>query len=403
VRRAVSSEKRANEMLKSVRQFIRQSNRLGENFWTGASDVGLFLSVKPPSYAEIARRFLAGAGSQEIRSDVGNRIDACADALRGTRYLRRWSPAIAIQTTRTATQLRMVQRASPDRVRVILSNLPVDVAEFNAAASGRPRLTLDRLKRLDQALRSAQKASLAARRKQYASIVLFPELSVPRRWMRNLARHAVERNLSIVAGIEYKKTSNGLVNQAMGVFPDPWENAAIVLWTKRHPAHEEEKALRDLPVPQHFLSDDEQMRRLIVESAHCRMSVLICSELFEAAPLSEVSGHVELLLVPCWNRDTPSFDHLAHATASLLVHAFVCVANNAEASDSRIVAPIKEPRREREWCRLIHREENQIVWGDLPVAELRRVHEGIEPVDSGLPPEVRREYRPLPPGWKPSR
>ena len=131
--------------------------------------------------------------------------------------------------------------------------------------------------------------------------------------------------------------------------------------------------------------------------------MLICSELFEAAPLSEVSGHVELLLVPCWNRDTPSFDHLAHATASLLVHAFVCVANNAEASDSRIVAPIKEPRREREWCRLIHREENQIVWGDLPVAELRRVHEGIEPVDSGLPPEVRREYRPLPPGWKPSR
>src|SRR5262249_13105643 len=116
-------------------------------------------------------------------------------------------------------------------------------------------------------------------------------------------------------------------------------------------------------------------------------------EILEATALSVLSGHIELLLVPSWNGDTASFDYISHATASLLVHAFVCVANNAEASDSRIVGPIKEPRHEREWCRLVHRGENQVLWGDLPIGELRLIHNG-----RGFPvPD--RDYRPLPPGW----
>jgi hypothetical protein len=215
----------------------------------------------------------------------------------------------------------------------------------------------------------------------------------------------VEEDLSIIAGIEYKTTSKGLVNQALGIFPDPWKNTAIVRWTKRHPAREEEAFLKSLAVPQHVLITDVPMKRLIVESARGRSGVLICSELLEAAALSELSGNVELLLVPSWNKDTPSFDHMTHAAASLLVHAFVCVANNAEVSDSRIVAPIKEPRRLREWCRLIQRGENQVVWGDLPVTALRSVHDLVKPVlvkpvESVSSPDETVTYRPLPPGWK---
>jgi predicted amidohydrolase len=147
-----------------------------------------------------------------------------------------------------------------------------------------------------------------------------------------------------------------------------------------------------------FWTGGRSLRRLLVESAHGRLGVLICSEILEAAALSELSGRVELLVVPAWNQDTPSFEYIVHAAASMLVHSFVCVANDATSSDSRIAAPVKEPRHERDWCRLVHRGATQVIWGDLPIDELRRVHEG-GPSNGFMSVATGREYRPLPPDW----
>lgn len=400
-RETMKNDESTREQIALIQSFIKQSNKIGERIWSNVSDIGLLLSIRPPRYADVAKRFLANAEAAQLTESVGRQIDACVDALRGTRYQSRRFPVIVPQGTNGGSSLRIGPAGEPALVRVILSNLPVGIAAFKAAASGRPMLTLERLTSLDRALRDTQRAARAARQRKLPSILVMPELSVPRRWTRALSEHAVREDLSIVAGIEYGSTGGGLLNQVMGIFPTGMQTAAIVRWTKRNPARGEEASLQGLG--RKFVSGMQTMRRLIVESAHGRLGVLICSEILEASALFALSGHVELLLVPAWNDDTPSFEHVAHAAASLLVHSFICVANNAEASDSRIVAPIKEPRHERDWCRLVHRRENQVIWGDLPVAELRSVHDGAGSRDSGSATDERRRrrtYRPLPPGWR---
>jgi predicted amidohydrolase len=399
-RKAVKIDDELNVRLAHVQSLLDRSSRLGEQLWKGVSDVGLLLSLRPPRYVDVARRFLARAETGRLPSEVGAHIEACVDALRGTRYQRRWFPTIATATTKEISALIVKPETDSSHFRVILSNLPVGYGAFKAAVNDRPLLTIERLKTLDHSLRDAQRATRQANRKQIKSILLLPELSIPHRWSRALAEHAVREKLSVVAGMEYRTTAEGLVSQALGVFPTGMWSAAIVRWTKRYPARREEAELKKLG--KKLAVSPLTARRLVVEMGDARIGVLICSEMLEASSLSALSSHVELLLVPSWNDDAPSFDHIAHATASLLVHAFVCVANNAEASDSRIVAPIKEPRYEREWCRLIHRGENQVIWGDLPVAELRRIHDGTEVSSVSLEDEDARirVYRPLPPGWK---
>jgi hypothetical protein len=399
-RRLLRSDRQLGLRLDRIESFVGLSNKLGERIWASVSGVALLLSVKPPRYVDVARRVLARAETSDVAPNIGRYIDECVDALRGTRYCRRLAPAIAVETTPETTVLRVEAEREPVSVRVILANLPVGLQAFKAAAAGSPSLTLKRLRTLDRALRDAQRAAHDAKRRHTPSILVFPELAVPRRWLRALADHAVRENLSLLAGAEYESTTTGLVNQAMGVFPAGRQTAAIVRWTKRYPARREEEELRRLG--KRLRPPSPSFRRLIVESEQGRIGVLICSEMLEAAALATLAGRVEVILVPAWNDDTPSFEHAVHTVASLVVHSFVCVANNAEASDSRIVAPIKEPRHERDWCRLVHRGETQVIWGDLPIAELRRVHDQFD-ADSE---EVRRnrrgmnrEYRPLPPGW----
>ena len=234
-RRAIMRDSSFDARLTHVGSFIRRSGELGEGIWTGASDIGLLLSAKPPRYVDVARRFLARIESARapLPVEVGRQIEQCVDVLRGTRYRLRPSPAIALARTSDRIRLRVDAEPEPGSVRVILSNLPVGLKAFQAAANGRPALTFKRLTLLDRVLRQARAASRDAKHNGLPSILVLPELSIPRRWVRPLAEHAVREELSIVAGVEYEATGRGLVNQAVGVFPAGRRTAAIVRWTKR--------------------------------------------------------------------------------------------------------------------------------------------------------------------------
>lgn len=393
-------DRAARARLPHVREFLGVSKRLGESVWAGMSAITLFLSARAPNYTDVARRFLARAETGVPREGVGSKIDACVDALRGTRYGLRARPWIEMEKAGGRVVLRLADAVtSPGRVRVVLANLPVGLDAFDAAARGTPMLTLQRLNALDHALREGARAvRLAGER---SALLVLPELAVPQRWVRALVGHAVREKLTIVAGLEYSYGADTLrINQAVGIFPDRFSTAAIVRWTKRFPARGEEKRL----VAKHgveFYDPVGTNQRLVVHSPHGRLGVLICSEILEARALAALRGSIELLLVPAWNDDTGSFDHVANSTSSLLVHAFVCIANNAEASDSRIVGPMGAPRHEREWCRLVHRDENQVIWGDLPVEELEKLHREAPapPTKYEEPKPPRRKFRPLPPGW----
>lgn len=392
VERRLRRDRELKGILNTIGEFLLQSERLQETIWQDVLPVQLLLASKPPTYMDVARRQLARAEENPPSASIARRIDVIVDALRGTRYSSRRNSNFSVSHTSNTVLFEIGEVPCTGDVRLILANLNLRETAFEAAATGHPELHRRRSRELANLLREIRKvARTRKRRERLPAIAVFPELSIPRRWVRSISNYAAREDIALILGTEFSITSSGIVNQAVGLFPTGYLTGVIVTWTKRHPAREEEVTLARLGLRYRKLPGT--MRRVIVNSTAGRVGLLICSELLEVAALNDLFGRVEILIVPAWNRDTGSFDYAAHTAASLHLHSFVCVANNSEASDSRIVSPISEPRHEREWCRIVHKHESRIIWGDIPAGELTRLH------DAGLP-SSKRKYRPLPPGWK---
>lgn len=372
--------------LRAIDDYLTRFAASSDDAWHGMHALSTLLAARPPTFSDVAARVLAHAPPNE---DVGLLVARSVDALRGTRY-ERGGGAFTASPDGTRRTISIEGHDSPEHLRVIVANLPVDLEAFKSAASGAPRLTLARFRALDDALREAARAVRDARRSRTPALLVLPELSIPRRWTRSVVHHAVRERISLVAGLEYRRSGTKVVNEAMGVFPLSYYRAAPASWTKRYPARKEERYLASLGLS---FAGGPFAPRQIVHSAHGRLSVLICSELLEAPALADLRGHLELLVVPAWNDDTGTFDHVTHTVSSMLVHAYVAVANNAEASDSRIVAPMYKPRHLREAARIIQRGYSRVIWDDVPMEALHAFH------TAGRQPSGAIEFRPLPPGW----
>jgi hypothetical protein len=194
----------------------------------------------------------------------------------------------------------------------------------------------------------------------------------------------------LVAGLEYLHDPKHphVSNQVLAVLPGPFSSAATWPWTKRLSAREEGVELGNLKPALSFPPPPSSgLPRTVVKSPWGSLSVLICSELLEARRVADLLGRVDVVLCPAWNTDTSSYDHLIQSVGFQL-HSIIAVANNGHYSDCRAWAPRSE-RWERDLCRLIERDVEDIVHVDIPLAELVALHKG-QPV---------KGWRPLPPDW----
>ena len=266
----------------------------------------------------------------------------------------------------------------------------------NGSLTGKPVLTVGRLRSLASILTSS---SRLAKRGPYRNLLILPELSLPRAWFRSVANHiSRSESLGLVVGLEYlhHPTETWVFNQAWIVVPGPFHSAATWPWTKAHPARVEAEELKKYSVS--FRSDSRpRRRRTVVDSPYGRVSVLICSELIEPQIVSDLLGRVEIVAVPSWNPDTSSYDHLIQS-AGLQLHSIIAVANNGTYSDCRAWAP-KSERWKRDLCRLIERNENDVVFAEIPLLSLRAFRGVNGPGIRQKDLEKNPEWKPLPPYW----
>ena len=222
-------------------------------------------------------------------------------------------------------------------------------------------------------------------------MLVLPELSLPRRWFRNVSNHVVRLGrFGLVAGLEYLHDPRHphVSNQVFAVLPGPFSSAAAWPWTKRLPAREEGLQLGKLkPTVSFPPAPSSSVPRTVVKSPWGSLSVLICSELIEARRVADLLGRVDVVLCPAWNTDTSSYDHLIQS-AGFQLHSIIAIANNGHYSDCRAWAPRSE-RWERDLCRLIERDVDDVVHVDIPLASLVAFHAG-QPV---------KGWMPLPPDW----
>jgi hypothetical protein len=346
--------------LAAIDVFIDASRQAGDAVYAGASSVDIFLMPRPPTLFDVSWRWARAYPNEPIAPvEVIN-------AIRGTSY----SGEMAALIRNDRGDARTIQ-FPPGRtselsapVRIVLANLLTRDSWFTAAARGTPIATRGRLRTFATVVDAARRL----RRPGERLLILFPELSVPRRWLRALASRLASEQIAFVAGLEYDRAFATVANEAVAVLPGQFARAGVFIWRKVTPAVGEEASFLQREAlgfcaPIHLPGDR------VVSSAWGAFSVLICSELLEVDARARLPGRIDYVLVPSWNRDRFTFEYLAQA-AVLDLHAYVAIANNAHYSDCRIRGPYREDYR-RDVCRLVDRDVNGVISGVPEIAKLR--------------------------------
>jgi predicted amidohydrolase len=380
--------------LKDIDQFLQICSSLNDESWR-CTAVALFASTRPPQYFDVSRRFFAEEELKDRRPGEFLQVQSLVNSLRGTRY---YKPVGGLKGKDEVVLDLFSRRIPISESRLILGNLftPLDSwkRSFQPQPDSsviRPDTSLQRYEGISTILLKALDASRAGPSPRPPSLLVLPELSVPRRWIRLVAKHIAKmESYSVVMGVEYfvERKKRQVRNQAMGIFIGDFGVAATCLWTKQFPAEEEARGLAKAKPAFSLVSTTRSRPRTVLDTPFGRISVLICSELIEARLVHELVGRTEIVLVPSWNPDTSSYEHLVQSVG-LQMHGVVAIANNAEYSDCRAWAPARV-RYERDMGRLIERNVNEVLVVDVPIAKLRQFHSG------GL----KDGWKPLPPGWR---
>jgi Reverse transcriptase (RNA-dependent DNA polymerase) len=270
---------------------------------------------------------------------------------------------IATGQTGMAPELLVRTRRSGNP-RVALPSLYTSDKDWLDAARGKPRLALHRYERIRRLINSV------CREMPRVHYLIFPECSLPRQWAGAIAHKLAQQKISLIAGLEYRKSAQGLRNEALISLTTEWSwYATSVLYTqeKSAPAHEERRKLRRL-----FNAKLHRPKDLIapvyVHGGVC-LGVVICSDLTTAAHRLRFQGAVDVLVVLEWNADVETFSFLVESTAHDL-HGYVVQVNNRQFGDSRIRAPRKKDY-ERDIVRVKGGMADYFVVAEVDVAGLR--------------------------------
>lgn len=259
-------------------------------------------------------------------------------------------------------------------------------AEWEAALAGSPSLTLIRYVRIRRIINGIMQES------NPVDYVVFPECSIPSQWVGTLAHKLASRRISLIAGLEYTITPEGVRNDAYQSIATDWgwhKTSVIYVQQKLAPAYEEKREFRKqhkkLANPNPFFT-----RPTIIQHDSLSYAVLICSDLTNMAHRYHLQGRIDALVVVEWNKDTETFGLLVESAANDL-HAYILQSNNREYGDSRVRAPRKQSY-ERDIVRVRGGSEDYFVVADLDVKALRQFQ-------SSTPTSSRGPFKPVPIGF----
>lgn len=293
------------------------------------------------------------------------------------------------QTLKKSHRTIHIGSGESDSVVVAITNLLTTDDMWAASASGKPKLTLDRYKRISDLV---NQAILVRPKPDY---LLLPELSLPREWLRSLANRLNQSGINLIAGTEYLHPDNKsivshaclqLIDNHLG-FPTP-----VRIWQeKREPAAGEDKELT-AKFGKTWASSVRGKRKVYRHNGFY-FGVMVCSELQNSKARVNYQGNVDALMVLSWNQDLDTFSALVEA-AALDVHAYTVLVNNRKYGDSRVRSPSKKSF-QRDLARVRGGENDFCVTVKLDIKALRAFQSR-----SKRWPEESDPFKPVPEGFQ---
>jgi hypothetical protein len=252
----------------------------------------------------------------------------------------------------------------------------------------------DRLRRVIEGVLALEK---------HPQYLILPELGIRRKWFWEMSKKLASHNISLIAGIQHVfiGTTHAINRVMCSLVVSKGSKyvksqSVVVSFDKLFPADVESELLGKY---RRELSPDPLLERGIVKVVHhsnqdgsLSFGLMICRDFTDVSLRSKMRGHVDLIIVPCWNKDIHTYSSLVEATANDL-HSYVICVNDRTYGDTRIRVPAKESW-DRDVIRIIGGEEDLVMVGCLQIGKLRREQTKML---LGLP---SKEFKPLPTGYK---
>lgn len=278
---------------------------------------------------------------------------------------------------------------SKDKVVVALTNLRTEDSDWAATACNKPNLSRKRYQKISKLVNDVLKLNP---RPDYA---LFPELSIPLRWLNSIAARLSAAGISLIAGTEYRHSEgNKILSEAALVLADNRLGypTFVKIWQpKLEPAVGEDKDLTVKFGKEWDLSKKSPKPIYIHNGVN--FGVMVCSELQNSKARIRFQGAVDALMVLSWNRDLDTFASLIES-AALDVHAYTILVNNRKYGDSRVRSPAKESFL-RDIARLRGGDNDFVVAATLDIAALRAFQSRAKRW-----PEEGDKFKPVPEGFR---
>ena len=278
---------------------------------------------------------------------------------------------------------------SKDKVVVALTNLRTEDSDWAATACNKPNLSRKRYQKISKLVNDVLKLNP---RPDY---VLFPELSIPLRWLNSIAARLSAAGISLIAGTEYRHSEgNKILSEAALVLADNRLGypTFVKIWQpKIEPAVGEDKELTVKFGKEWDLSKKSPKPIYIHNGVN--FGVMVCSELQNSKARIRFQGAVDALMVLSWNRDLDTFASLIES-AALDVHAYTILVNNRKYGDSRVRSPAKEGFL-RDIARLRGGDNDFVVAATLDIAALRAFQSRAKRW-----PEEGDKFKPVPEGFR---
>ncbi|WP_041524014.1 RNA-dependent RNA polymerase family protein [Gilvimarinus agarilyticus] len=278
---------------------------------------------------------------------------------------------------------------SKDKVVVALTNLRTEDSDWAATACNKPNLSRKRYQKISKLVNDVLKLNP---RPDY---VLFPELSIPLRWLNSIAARLSAAGISLIAGTEYRHSEgNKILSEAALVLADNrlgYPTFVKIRQPKLEPAVGEDKELTVKFGKEWDLSKKSPKPIYIHNGVN--FGVMVCSELQNSKARIRFQGAVDALMVLSWNRDLDTFASLVES-AALDVHTYTILVNNRKYGDSRVRSPAKEGFL-RDIARLRGGDNDFVVAATLDIAALRAFQSRAKRW-----PEEGDKFKPVPEGFR---
>lgn len=220
------------------------------------------------------------------------------------------------------------------KLKVGIVNLQVDANNSIQSFLGKPNQSFKRLLDIYEILNLSVKTK--------CDLIIFPEISVPMKWLNVITNFARVHEIGFIFGLEHFSITKKVYNYSVIALPftdGKYKNIMLDFNLKQNYAPGEVKEIKGRRY--NIVSRKTTIKPKIYDWKGVLFSVFNCYELTDIKKRAGLVGKNDFTVAIEYNRDTNYFSHIVGSIARD-IHSYIVQVNNSQHGDSRITKPAKQ-------------------------------------------------------------